>query len=334
MERVAPKPLTISPRRIRHFFPHSLTERQTPLGATFEISALGIPTVDVSDWRLDIAGLVDVPMTLSLGDLKRLPKRTLESVHVCAGNPTKPTIPARRAANVLWGGVDLAELFAGLGIQSAATHVWSYGLDHGKFRGLEQEHYLKDMPLSRVSQGDVLIAYELNDAPLAPANGFPARLVIPGFYGTNSVKWLCRLELADRRPDSIVTTKFYTDPDFEADPSGAIIKPVWALAPESIIVSLAPESTCPFGPIEISGWAWSSCDVRSVEVSTDGGESWAEASLEARQGHAWQHFCYLWSPTQPGIHEVCSRATDANGRCQPAGGARNAIHSVNITFAD
>jgi DMSO/TMAO reductase YedYZ molybdopterin-dependent catalytic subunit len=334
MHRVAPKPLTVSPRRIRHFFPHCLTDRQTPLGATFEISAMGVPTIDVSNWKLDITGLVDVPMTLTLDDLKRLPKRSLEAVHVCAGNPAKPTVPARRAANVKWGGVDLGELFTRLGIQDGATHAWSYGLDHGRFRGFEQEHYVKDMPISRVQQGDVLIAYELNDAPLAPTNGFPARLVIPGFYGTNSVKWLCRLELADRRPDSIVTTKFYCDPDFEADPSGAVFKPVWALAPESIIVSLKPESTFNLGQIEISGWAWSSCDVRLVEVSVDGGDNWTEASLEQRRGRAWQHFSLLWSPPQPGIYEVCSRATDTNGHYQPAGGARNAIHAVSISVVD
>src|SRR5215468_4981410 len=118
MNRVASKPLTIYPRRIRHFFPHCLTDRQTPLDATFEISAMGIPTIDVSNWRLDITGLVDIPMTLSLDDLKRLPKRIMEAVHVCAGNPAKPTVPARRAANVKWGGVDVAELFTGLGIQN------------------------------------------------------------------------------------------------------------------------------------------------------------------------------------------------------------------------
>jgi DMSO/TMAO reductase YedYZ molybdopterin-dependent catalytic subunit len=243
-------------------------------------------------------------------------------------------VPVRRAANVKWAGADLAELLAGSGVRSTATHIWSYGLDHGKFRGIEQEHYLKDMPLSRLDAGNVLIAYELNDAPLAPEHGFPARLVIPGYYGTNSVKWLCRLELHNCRPDSIVTTKFYTDPDFDADPSGAIRKPVWALAPESIIVSLEPESTVLLGQIEIWGWAWSNCEVRAVEVSTDGGESWVEASLEARNGFSWQGYHYRWSPPEPGIYELCCRATDISGKSQPAGGSRNAVHCISISVAD
>ena len=131
MERIA-KPPTITRRRIRHFFPRSLTERLTPLSATFEISSMGVPGVNVSDWKVEITGLVDSPTALSLDDLKRLPKHTLETVHVCSGNPAKPTVPARRAANVKWAGVDLAELLATVGIQPTASHLWSYGPDHAQ----------------------------------------------------------------------------------------------------------------------------------------------------------------------------------------------------------
>jgi sulfane dehydrogenase subunit SoxC len=207
--------MMLSHKRIRHYFPSSLTDRLTPVSNLFATSSMGIPEVSLADWKVEITGLVKYPTTFSFDDLKRLPKRTLESVFVCSGNPARPTVPMRRAGNVRWAGVDVAELLATCGIEPAATHVWSYGLDYGKFRGTEQQHYLKDFPISRLGSGPILIAYELNSAPLTQENGFPARLVIPGYYGTNCVKWLCRLELANCRANSIMTTKFYNEPDWD-----------------------------------------------------------------------------------------------------------------------
>ncbi len=335
MERIAPKPpMMHSQKRIRHYFPCSLTDKLTPVSNLFATSSMGIPDISLADWKLEITGLVRFPTTLSFDDLKRLPKRTLETVFVCSGNPAKPTVPMRRAANVRWAGVDLAEVLATCGIESSATHVWSYGLDYGKFRGNEQQHYLKDFPISRLGSGSVLIAYELNGEPLTQENGFPARLIIPGYYGTNCVKWLCRLELANNRANSIMTTRFYNDPDFDADPVGTVTKPVWAVAPESIIVSLEPEATIKLKPIEIWGWAWSDCEIQTVHFSTDGGDSWAEASVEPQTEGSWQMFRYHWSPAQPGPCDLCCRATDVTGRCQPRDGARNAIHSISIKVED
>jgi DMSO/TMAO reductase YedYZ molybdopterin-dependent catalytic subunit len=258
----------------------------------------------------------------------------LESVYVCSGNPAQPTVAMRRVANVKWRGVDLAEMLGSLGIRHDATHIWAYGLDYGRFRGVEQQHYVKDFPLSRLREGGVLIAYELNDEPLTQQNGFPARLVIPGYYGTNNVKWLCRLEVADRRPTSIMTTKFYNDPDFDADPSGAVTRPVWAVAPESIIVSPPAKGTVPRSPIEIWGWAWSSSEILLVEVSTDGGKSWMRASLEPRRELSWQRFSHIWSPPRAGSYELHCRATDIKGEIQPAHGARNSVYAMNVSVQD
>ena len=190
------------------------------------------------------------------------------------------------------------------------------------------------MPLGRLHEGDVLVAFVMNDEPLTRENGFPARLVIPGFYGTNCVKWLCRLELQDKRPDGLMTTKLYIDPDLAADPSGKVMKPVWAAAPESVFVAPAPKSSLPRQPIEIWGWAWSNCAVRSAEVSTDGGETWIEAALEAPNGRSWQRFSHAWLPTRAGKHELRCRATDIKGEGQPTDGARNAIYSVTVTVED
>lgn len=252
MDRIAPKPqMIINKKRIDHFFPADLTEQLTPVDTLFATCSMGIPDVKTEDWQLEITGLVEKTITLSFDDLISLPKRTFETVYVCSGNPAKPTVPLRRAANVKWAGVDLAELLNEAGVKESATHLWSYGLDYGDYHKVAQEHYRKDMPLSRLAEGDVLIAYELNDAPLTQKNGFPARLVVPGFYGTNSVKWLCRLELADHRPEGMFTSTFYNDPNLAADPSGKTTKPVWAIAPECIFVSPAAKSEMPLGETEL-----------------------------------------------------------------------------------
>ena len=132
MKRIAPRPKMLETRkRLDHYFPHELTDRLTPVGKMFTTSTLGIPDVGSDDWSLEICGLIDRPMRLNYAELLALPKRTIETVYVCSGNPKRPTMPLRRASNVQWTGVDLAELLRGLGIDKQATHIWSFGLDGG-----------------------------------------------------------------------------------------------------------------------------------------------------------------------------------------------------------
>ena len=332
MERIAPKPaMLVDRKRLDHFHPHQLTERITPVDTLFTTSTLGIPDVSADGWSLEITGLVNTPVSYSYDELKRLPKRTIETVYVCSGNPKRPTLPLRRAANVQWAGVDLARLLDELGIDDRATHIWSYGLDFGTEGDHEVTHYIKDMPVSRLNGGDVLIAYELNGEPLPTKIGFPARLVIPGYYGTNSTKWLCRLELTDRRPDSYHTTVVYNDPDLAADPSGDVTKPVWALAPECLFASHEKKCEIANRTTELWGWAWSDCPAERVEVSTDGGATWERAELEPAQGRAWQRFSYIWTPGRAGAHDLRCRTRDVKGSVQPADNARNSIQSISVT---
>ena len=328
MERSVPKPeMSIEGlyREIK-LDPAGLTERFTPAADLFVLAHLGIPEVKVETWSLRIDGLVDQPLELSFDDLARRPQRAVETIHQCAGSPLEPTVPTRRIANVRWAGIDLAELLAEVGVQPSATHIWAYGLDHGEFAGAHQDFYLKDLPLSRLEEGDVLIAYEVNGEPLMVKHGFPARLIVPGFFGTNSVKWLSRLTLADTRAESLFTTTFYND----AVPNSDATKPVWEIMPESVIVSPAPDSRLPEGDIEIWGWAWSGCEVDSVEVSTNGGATWHGTNLEPRAQRSWQRFSYNWQAPQSGSHELQCRATDISGETQPPDGARNAVYALAV----
>ena len=122
---------------------------------------------------------------------------------------------------------------------------------------------------------NVLVAYEMNDASLTPEHGFPVRLVVPGFYGTNSVKWLTRLTLAEARALGPFTTRWYNDPVVQngSESPTRLTAPVWSIAPQSLIVSPAPNATTGFSEeIEIWGWAWADGGVQAVDVAVDGGK--------------------------------------------------------------
>jgi sulfane dehydrogenase subunit SoxC len=153
------------------------------------------------------------------------------------------------------------------------------------------------------------------------------RLVVPGFYGTNSVKWLWRLALADRRADGLFTTAYYNDR--LADGSS---RPVWALAPEAIFTTPAPGDVVS-GPLALRGWAWSDSPVARVEISDDGGASWTGAELAPRRDRSWQAWSCSWTPRRTGPHMLLCRATDAEGAMQPMQGARNAVHGVEVQVA-
>lgn len=316
--------------------PHQMTEKITKTEDLFVLVHLGIPCIDDAEWSLQICGLVKHPAILNLKALKNFPKIEIESFHQCAGDPMDPTSAKRRVANVVWGGVDLAKLLDSLGVGDTATHLWSYGSDHGEFAGDQHDCYLKDMPLSRLKEGDVMIAYEVNGEPLPPEHGYPARLVIPGYYGTNAVKWLHRIELADRRAGGPFTTRFYNDgPGAGEGGKPTPLRPVWAVPVEAVIVSPAPGAALNFGQaIEISGWAWADTGVRRVEISDDAGRSWREARLQARTDRSWQKFASVWTPAfscyDGGVASLRARATSNDGIVQPPEGARNCVHAVTV----
>ena len=254
------------PGTVRHvpLAPHAMGARITPAEHLFTLAHFGLGRMAPEAWRLQIGGLVRRPLLLRLDDLSRFPKVRLEAVHQCAGNPLQPEIPTRRVANVVWSGVRLSDVLAVAEPEPAASFAWSDGADAGTFAGISAPYFRKDLPLARLPE-DVLVATELNDKPLPDRHGGPARLVVPGFYGTNSVKWLWRITLADRRADALFTTRFYND-----RLPGGEMRPVWALAPDSVIVSPAPDAEIR-GPVKISGWAWADGPVIAVEISDDSG---------------------------------------------------------------
>ena len=245
----------------------------------------------------------------------------------------QPLEPTRRICNVKWAGVRLADILADCGPMTNARYVWSYGADYGEFGGVDVDAYVKDLPIARV-QSDVLVAYEMNGEALKPEHGFPARLVVPGFYGTNSIKWLTRISLAEDRATGAFTTRWYNDPvlDSLGRPNGQTV-PVWAIAPELIIVSPAPgETVAMAAEMEIHGWSWADGGVRAVDVTANEGLTWSTATVEPVAGRQWQRFSLRWKPGDRGSISLASRAELNGGARQPVSGWRNAIHRVPITI--
>jgi DMSO/TMAO reductase YedYZ molybdopterin-dependent catalytic subunit len=311
--------------------PHRMQEPLTPTQDIFVLCHLGVPHLETDSWSLAIDGLVAQPLCLRFSDLTAYPKCTVTSFHQCCGSPLRPFEPTRRIANVRWSGARLSDIMRDCRPASEAKYLWSYGADYGEFVGMYHEAYVKDLPLERISS-DVLIAYELNGAPLPTENGFPARLVVPGFYSTNSVKWLTRMTVAKTRATGAFTTRWYNDPvpNAAGEDSGETV-PVWSVAPESIIVSPAPGQALQRDtPQEAWGWAWSDRGIDRVDVSADGGATWTEAQVEPRAERAWQRFVFSWRATDPGAVVLCSQAYSRDGAGQPEFGRRNAIHRIEV----
>jgi DMSO/TMAO reductase YedYZ molybdopterin-dependent catalytic subunit len=244
----------------------------------------------------------------------------------------QPSEPTRRVCNVIWGGARLVDLLADCRPRETARYLWSRGADYGAFSDVEIDAYVKDLPLAR-AQDDVLIAYEINGKALPAEHGFPARLVVPGFYGTNSVKWLTAMTLAEGRATGPFTTRWYNDPmrDSAGRETGART-PVWSIAPESLIVAPAPNATlAAMVEHEIWGWAWADGGVAVVEVQIGDEAPWLPATLEPPHGRQWQRFSFAWLPQGPGGVTLASRAISRAGAAQPMAGHRNAVHAVAVS---
>ena len=299
----------------------------TPSDDVYVIAHMGIARVDVAQWRLRVDGLVERPFELDYAALTALPATDVTAVLECFGNPVEPEVATRRVGNVVWRGVPLRHLLERAGVRPEARYVCPEGLDSGSFANVHSERYVKDLPLARALEPDVLVAWAMNGAPLTAEHGFPARVFVPGYFGTNAVKWLSRITLAAERPESLFTTRLYNR-RVEGE-----MRPVRDLDVHAVIVTPTDGATLTSGAQTISGWAWSAWPVRAVDVSTDGGATWQPARVAPRGAdHQWQAFTYAWNPAARGRYEVHARATDERGRVQPLTG-RNRIHTISVAAA-
>jgi sulfane dehydrogenase subunit SoxC len=304
--------------------PDRLGARITETSDVYVIGHLGIARVTAPDWSLRVDGLVGNVLQIDLPQLRALPSVTVTAVLECFGNPLEPTIPVRRAGNVRWRGVPVRTLLDAAGVRSPAGVIWVRGLDSGRFDGIDCACYLKDLPLATAAERGI-IAYEMNGEPLTNEHGFPARLFVPGYFGTNNVKWLAALTLADRRPEHLFTTRLYQ----RVEPGADGPAPVRDLDVTSLITSPRDGQTVKPGFVTICGWAWGAVPVTTVAIGVQ--DTWQRADLEPRRrgDFSWQRFSAT-RRLEPGDYRIQAQATDGRGRVQPQADARNQVHTVSL----
>lgn len=308
--------------------PHILDDYITPDDQLFQTIHMGAAVVDQEKWLLVVDGLVQNPFALTFDMLRKLASHTVTSFHECYGSPLKPATTALwRVGNVRWTGVPLNVILEMAKPMPAASFVWSDGLDRGEFAGVKADRYQKDLPIAKAMSDEVLLAYEVNGQPLSKERGGPVRLVVPGWFGTNSTKWISKISLQDHRATGPYTTKFYNEPD----PAGSegSLRPVWAVEPNSMIVTPQPDEKIDGPDLLVKGWAWYHEPIERVQLSVDKGKSWKEAVVVERVDFSWQKFSLVLH-LKPGHHSVIARAVSGNGAMQPLGGRRNHCHSVSF----
>jgi sulfane dehydrogenase subunit SoxC len=323
----------------------------TPIGLHYLLTHYDIPEVDATRWRLRVDGLVERPLMLSLDELRARPAVEHVVTMECAGNGRAHVEPhvvsqpwlLEAVGTARWRGAPLVGLLEEAGVRKGAIEVLFTGLDRG-VEGGEEQAYARSLALDEVFGTEAILAYEVNGAPLPPQHGFPLRLVVPGWYGMTSVKWLARISLLDAPFDGYQMRHAYRVRLDEDEPGDAIT----LIAPRSLMVPPGiPEYTSrarvvEAGTCELHGRAWSGeSEVVAVDVSIDGGETWSPAELgETTLGRwAWSSWRYVWE-AEPGEHELCCRARDAAGNEQPleprwnvGGYKNNAVQRVAVTVA-
>lgn len=297
---------------------HLLEGSITPNGLHFERHHNGVPAIDPQRHRLLIHGLVHRPLFFSVDDLLRYPLVSRQCFIECGGNSNAGwnRIPSQSPAgyvhglvsNSEWTGIPLGTLLQEAGVDDKAAWLVAEGADA----------FAMDVsiPLEKALDDTVLALYQ-NGERLRPENGYPLRLVLPGWEGVTSVKWLRRLELVDKPVMARNETARYTD----LLPSGKARQFSFIMDTRSLITSPSAGMTLKSGPglYQLSGLAWSGRGrIRKVEVSTDGGRSWAEAALQAPVlAKATTRFRIPWRWNgAPAVLQ--SRAVDETGAVQPA----------------
>jgi DMSO/TMAO reductase YedYZ molybdopterin-dependent catalytic subunit len=320
----------------------------TPAGLHYLLIHYDIPAVDPAAWRLEIGGAVERPLSLSLDDLRARPATSRVVTLECAGNGRARMAPrpisqpwlTEAVGTAEWTGVPLRELLDEAGVRDDAVELVFRGLDRG-IEGGEEQDYERSLTTEEARSDDALLAYAMNGEPLLPQHGFPLRLVIAGWYGMAHVKWLGAITAVTEPFAGYQQATGYRMYDADGTPGDAVtrIQPRSLMVPPGIPDFLTRRRFVD-GPCVLEGRAWSGwAPIASVEVSTDGGATWAPAALEPpRSERGWSRWTFAWDDPAPGEHVLCSRATDGTGRAQPLetpwnlkGYANNEVERLAVT---
>lgn len=309
----------------------------TPTELFYIRSHFPAPKLDPASYRLRVDGAVRNPLTLGYQELRAMPSETRVATLECAGNSRVFLVPQVEGAqwelgavgNAEWTGVPMRALLERAGAEEDVCEVVLEGADQGipteKPVPPGPVSYARSLPRDKAIHPEVLIAYQMNGRDLSRDHGYPVRAIVPGHYGMASVKWLTRIQALRQPFHGYWQTSDY---GYWASMDG---KPVRRALGEMRLKSeigrpRVYETLAPNRTYTVSGAAWAGeTDVTEVAVSTDGGETWAEAEfLDPIRRHAWRRWKFDWlTPKEPGQYTLLARAKDAGGQLQPDGHDQN-----------
>jgi sulfite oxidase len=303
----------------------------TPVEHFFVRTHVYVPTVEIGEWRLNVAGEVAKPLTLTMDDIRKMPSVEMVAVVECAGNGRgfyQPAVPGLQwtngsVGNARWRGVRLGDVLKQAGIKPGAVEVLFDGADQpiGKM-----QDFRRSIPVKKAVDPNTLLAYEMNGEPVPVKHGFPMRVIAAGWASDSWVKWLTSITVLDKEWDGFWMKNAYRKPDHPVAPMTALtpeqMKPVTSLLVKSVIGSPLENASLAVGArVMIRGVAWSgdSGPVKSVEVSTDTGRSWKPTSLVRAQEtkFGWRQWEYAWTPESEAYYTIMARARDESGNVQP-----------------
>ena len=322
----------------------ALADPVTASAAVYVRTNFGVPNGEAVGGALEVCGLVAAPLRVPWDELRAMPRRTVAATMECAGNDRLGVRPLPEGepwgggavSTVEWSGVPLAALLGRAGLGGDAVEVLAAGADAGPRADADAPgpvRFARSLPLADALAPDTLVALAMNGEPLAPAHGAPARLVVPGWYGMASVKWLTRLEALGAPYGGYFQRRRYVYDDAEG------VRPVTRMRVKSAVVAPADGARVARGPVVVWGWAWSGHGaITEVLVTAAGGGAWHPAQLEPGPSpHAWTRWTATVRLDAPGRYVLRSRARDATGAAQPEippwnrlGYGNNAVRQVVV----
>jgi len=327
----------------------------TPNELHYVRSHLPTPTVDAATFALTVEGEVDSPQKLTLADLRAFREITQPVTLECSGNGrvfAEPPVPGLQwekgaVGTARWTGISLRDVLSKAGVKPAGKHIVMNGADVPI--GTVPD-FIRSIPIEKAMHPDTMLAYGMKGVEIPAHHGFPLRLIVPGWEAAASTKWLTNLRVTQEEFDGHFMRNAYRIPNRHVAPGSAVdpadMIPYTTLDVKSIFTSPLEGATVRSGynnSVELRGFAWAGeADIMRVDISTDFGRTWAPSDLDAdRAKYSWRRFRYVWRPARRGSYVVLSRATDSQGRTQPAvpswnpaGYIYNVIDKVRIHVED
>lgn len=324
----------------------TLSETVTPIGLHYLLNHFDVPILSRDRHVLRFGEGFDAPFDLTVDQIEALPQETHAVTLECAGNGRAQSLP--RSYSMPWGyeavgtyewtGTPLAPLIERARPVAGTVEIVFRGADFGYDRGHAHD-FARSLTLDQIANLDVLLVTRQNGQPLLPQHGAPLRIVVPGWYGMASVKWLVGIEAWDRPFDGFQQVETYRFKQHADDPGAPIteMRVKSLMVPPGVPDWITRQRCVDAGAVVVQGRAWSGGGRRIVKVELGDGTDWKDAALRAPSGrYSWTGWQAEWRAT-PGHHVLRCRATDEDGRVQPvdpvwdySGFANNACHAVRV----